>query len=121
MSQALEALDSRPSGCAASDLLDLGQPELGHECVTHLFNHAALEMVTQSIVVFSAPTSRLVHLNRAACHRLGFTQQQLRGMSLSEIAPQATPANLTDLFFHAVHSPNQEMRVRTVYRHRSGS
>jgi diguanylate cyclase (GGDEF)-like protein/PAS domain S-box-containing protein len=121
MSQVLEAVAERPKVGGPPDPIDIGQAQFEVAEVTHLCNHAALEMVTQSIVFFSAPASRLVHVNRAACHRLGFTQQQLRGMSLSEIAPQATPANLTDLYFHAMRSPNQEARVRTVYRHRSGS
>ena len=121
MSHTLETLGSRPNRYESSDPMDIGQSESGIEDLTHLCNHAALEMVTQSIVFFSAPTSRLVHVNRAACHRLGYTQQQLRGMRLSDIAPQATRANLIDLYSQAMRSANQEARVRTVYRHRNGS
>lgn len=121
MSHTLETVDGRPNRCDALDPIDTGQPAVGLEDLTHLCNHAALEMVTQSIVFFSAQTARLVHVNRAACHRLGYTQQQLRNMSLSDIAPQATRANLADLYGRAMRNENQEARVRTVYRHRSGS
>lgn len=121
MSQTLETLDGRANSYESSDPIDIEQSESGLEDVTHLCNHTALEMVTQSIVFFSAATLRLVHTNRAACHRLGYTQEQLRGMSLSDIAPQATRANLIDLYSQAMQSANQEARVRTIYRHRSGS
>jgi diguanylate cyclase (GGDEF)-like protein len=42
-------------------------------------------------------------------------------MSLLDIAPHATDANLTELCRHAMCSANQESRIRTVYRHRNGS
>lgn len=121
MSHTLETLDDRPNQYESPDPVNICDAESSLEDLTHLCNHAALEMVTQSIVFFSAPTSRLVHVNRAGCHRLGYTQQQLRSMSLSDIAPQATRANLAELYRHAMGSANQEARVRTVYRHRSGS
>jgi diguanylate cyclase (GGDEF)-like protein/PAS domain S-box-containing protein len=115
----LETIDGRPNRYESPCPVDADEPGLAD--ITHLCNHAALEMVTQSIVFFSAPTSRLVHANRAACHRLGYTQQQLRSMSLLDIAPHASRANLAELYGHAMRSENQESRVRTVYRHRSGS
>jgi diguanylate cyclase (GGDEF)-like protein/PAS domain S-box-containing protein len=115
----LETLDGRPNRYESPCAVDAGGP--GFEDITRLCNHAALEMVTQSIVFFSAPTSRLVHANRAACHRLGYTQQQLRSMSLLDLVPHASQANLAELYGHAMQSENQEARVRTVYRHRSGA
>jgi diguanylate cyclase (GGDEF)-like protein/PAS domain S-box-containing protein len=63
----------------------------------------------------------LLHANQAACCRLGYTRQQLRRVSLLDVAPQATRANLTELFALAIRSKNRETRLRTVYRHRSGS
>jgi diguanylate cyclase (GGDEF)-like protein/PAS domain S-box-containing protein len=120
MSYTLETLDTGPDRYECPEPANNSQSASGLEDITHLCNHAALEMVTQSIVFFSAPTSRLVHVNRAACHRLGYTQQQLRNMLLSDIAPQATSANLAVLHGHAIRSADQVVRVRTVYRHRSG-
>lgn len=119
MSETLNALDGRRYESIGS--IGIRSSESAIVEATHLCNHAALEMVTQSIVFFSAPSSRLVHVNRAGCHRLGYTQHQLRNMSLLDIAPQATRANLAELYQHALQDPNQEARVRTVYRHRSGS
>lgn len=121
MPDTLETLDGRPNRYGAPDPNGISQPELSLDDLTHLCNQAALEMVTESIVFFSAPTSRLVHVNRAAANCLGYTRQQLRSMSLLEIAPQATRANLTELCGRAMRSANQEARIRTVYRHRSGS
>jgi diguanylate cyclase (GGDEF)-like protein/PAS domain S-box-containing protein len=121
MSHTLETLDGRPDCYESLEPANFGRPASGLEDLTHICNHTALEMVTQSIVFFCAPTSRLVHVNRAACHRLGYTQQQLRNMLLSDIAPQATPANLAELYSQAMRSASQVARVRTIYRHRSGS
>ena len=121
MSHMLEALDALPGRYKFAEPVSIGQPASDLEDLTHFCNHAALEMVTQSIVFFSASTSRLVYVNRAACHRLGYLQQQLRKMSLWDIAPQATPANLAQLYRHAIRSANHIARVRTVYRHPSGS
>lgn len=121
MSQMLETIDGRPNCIGARDPGGIVQSQSGLADVTHLCNHAALEMVTQSIVFFSAATSRLVHVNRAASHRLGYTQQQLRSMSLLDIAPQVTRSNLIELCGRAIRSENQEVRLRTVYRHRNGT
>ncbi len=120
MSHTLDTLDGRQNRCRAPDLNTITQPP-SLNSLANLCNQAALEMVTESIVFFSAPTSRLVYANRAACRCLGYTGQQLQSMSLMDIAPQATRANLTDFWRRAMSSANQEARVRTVYRHRSGS
>jgi diguanylate cyclase (GGDEF)-like protein/PAS domain S-box-containing protein len=120
MSHTLETLDGRPTRRRAPGPNGIRQPA-SLDDLTNLCNQAALEMVSESIVFFSAPTSRLVHANRAACRCLGYTRQQLRSMSLLDIAPQATHANLTELWRRAASSANQEARVRTAYRHRSGS
>jgi diguanylate cyclase (GGDEF)-like protein/PAS domain S-box-containing protein len=121
MSYTFETVEGRTNRRAARDPIDTGQSVLGPEDLTHLCHYAALEMVTQSIVFFSATTSRVVHGNRAACHRLGYSQEQLRNLSLSDIAPHATRTNLAELYGRAMLNENQEARVRTVYRHRNGS
>jgi diguanylate cyclase (GGDEF)-like protein/PAS domain S-box-containing protein len=121
MLQTLEALRGIPNRHDAVDPADLGRPEFVFDELTHFCSQAALEMVPESIVFFSAPTSRLVHVNRAAANRIGYTQHQLRNMSLLDKAPQATGVNLAEFFRRATRRANQEARVRTVFRHRSGS
>jgi diguanylate cyclase (GGDEF)-like protein/PAS domain S-box-containing protein len=121
MAHTLEALCGIPKRDADLDRTSVGRPEPGCDELTQLCNEAALEMVPESIVFFSARTSRLVHANRAAADCLGYPQDQLLNLSLLEIAPQASSVNLAALHRRAMRRPNQEARVRTVYRHRSGS
>ncbi len=121
MSHTLETLDGRLNWYGGPHTKGISQPELSLDKLTHLCSQTALEMVRESIVFFSASTSRLVHANRAAANCLGYTQQQLRSMSLWDIAPQATRASLTEIYRRALRSSKHEARVRTVYRHRSGT
>jgi diguanylate cyclase (GGDEF)-like protein/PAS domain S-box-containing protein len=116
----LETLDGLAS-CRASNPSVIDLPDWNLDDLTRLCNQTALEMVTEPIVFLAAQTSRLIHVNRAACHCLGYTRQQVRNLSLLDIAPQATRSSLTELFGRAMGSTNQETRVRTVYRHRNGS
>jgi diguanylate cyclase (GGDEF)-like protein len=60
-------------------------------------------------------------VNRAACEHLGYAQYQLQRMSVREIAPLATKAKLAALCDRIGRSAKQRARIRTVYRHRSGT
>jgi diguanylate cyclase (GGDEF)-like protein/PAS domain S-box-containing protein len=121
MSQALKPLDAAlvryenacPTGIRTQNLC-LDEP-------AHHYTDAILDVVTDPIVLFSLPNLRLVFVNRAAAICLGYSQQQLRRMSVLDIAPQATGANLAEIYRRAMRSANQEALVRTVYRHQSGS
>jgi diguanylate cyclase (GGDEF)-like protein/PAS domain S-box-containing protein len=120
MSHALEPLDGRPVRNENPHPKGTRQPELCLDDLTHGFNQIALDMVTESIVLFSAPTTRLIHVNRAACECLGFSQTQLRRMSLLDIAPHANSGTLAEMIRRAMRKATQHERVQTVYRHRGG-
>ena len=121
MSVALETLDGRSNRCQTLSSGGTVQPELSAEELTHLCSQTALEMVSESIVFVSATTSRLIHANRAACRRLGYSRHQLQSLSLSDIAPQATPAVFSEIARRAMRGAKQETWVRSVCRHRNGS
>lgn len=121
MSQALKPLDAALARYGSACPKGIREQKLCLDDPAHLFTDAILDMVTDSIVLFSLPTSRLVHVNRAAANCLGYSQQQLRLMSLLDIAPQATGSNLGEIYRRAMRSANRETLVRTVYRHQSGS
>src|SRR4051794_14949538 len=89
MSHALQTLDGRPLRYKNSRHKEIRQPKLRSDDLTHRRNEIALDMVSDSVVFFTALTSRLVDMNRAACQSLGYSQRQLRRMSLLDIAPDA--------------------------------
>ncbi len=121
MSHAFERLEIGPARFDSSQPMGFRQPQLCHDDLTHLGTQVALDMVAESIVFFSAPSRRLIHVNREASRCLGYTQQQLQRKSLLDVAPQATGANLAEICRRAIRSATQETRVRTAYRHRNGS
>jgi diguanylate cyclase (GGDEF)-like protein/PAS domain S-box-containing protein len=121
MSEALKPLEAAPIKYGNTGAEGIRQLKLRLDHPRHHFTEPILDMVTNWIVFFSARTSRLVLVNRAAADSFGYTQQQLRRMSLLDIAPQATDANLKEIYRRVMMSTNQEARVRTVYRHQSGS
>ena len=85
------------------------------------WNQLALDMVADSVLFFSAPTTRLANVNRAACHHLGYSRQQLRRMSLVEIAPHATRGSLANRIASAMQGNVQDAYLQTVYRHQDGT
>jgi diguanylate cyclase (GGDEF)-like protein/PAS domain S-box-containing protein len=121
MSQALKPPDAALTKYGNACPKGIRKHNLCLDDPAHIFTEAILDMVTDSIVFFSLPTSRLVLVNRAAANCLGYSQQELRRMSLMDIAPQATVANLAEIYRRAMRSANNETLVRTVYRHQSGA
>jgi diguanylate cyclase (GGDEF)-like protein/PAS domain S-box-containing protein len=121
MSQALKTLEAEQARHRNACPKGIRQPKLCLDDPAHLFTPAILDMVTESIVLFSAVNSRMVLVNRAAANCLGYSQQQLQRMTLLDIAPQATGSNLSEIYRRAMRSANQETRVRTIYRHQNGS
>jgi diguanylate cyclase (GGDEF)-like protein/PAS domain S-box-containing protein len=121
MSHMLETVDGRANllGVTESLVLEPRQP-VPTELI-ELCDRAAIEMSMESMGFFSAHSHRIIRVNRAACEYLGYTQHQLQRMSVHEIAPQATNAQLAKLCNRVARSANQRGRVRTVYRHRSGA
>src|SRR5215218_2348701 len=121
MSQALKPLDAAQARSGETFPRRFKHPKFCLDDPAHLFTPTVLDMVTEPILFFSAANSRLVFVNRAAANCLGYSQQQLRCMSLLDITPQATGTNMTEIYRRAMRSANQEARVRTVCRHQSGS
>lgn len=85
------------------------------------WNQVALDMVADTVLFFSAPTTRLVNANRAACDHVGYSRQQLRRMSLADIAPQATQGRLADQIDRVMRGKLRDAHLRTVYRHQDGT
>lgn len=121
MSHTFESHEIGPARFDNSQPMGIRQPQLRHDDLMHFRTHVALDMIAESIVFFSAPNGRLMHVNRAASRCLGYSQQQLQCKSLVDIAPQATHENIAEICRRALRSPTLQTRFRTAYRHRSGS
>lgn len=80
------------------------------------WNQVALDMVADSVLFFSTPTARLANVNLAACRQLGFSRQEMRHMSLADIAPHAKRGNLAEQITRVVRGSLQDAHVETVYR-----
>ena len=81
----------------------------------------ALDLVADSVLFFSNPTTSLVSVNRAACRHLGYSRQQLCRMSLADIAPRTTRGSLADRIDRVMRGRLQEAHLKTVYRHQNGT
>jgi diguanylate cyclase (GGDEF)-like protein/PAS domain S-box-containing protein len=120
MSHVLQPLDGRPTRYGIALPTRVIHAEQCLDEVLHRFTQPALDMVTDSVVFFSAPTMRVLHLNRAACDCLGYSPAHFARMSLLDIAPQANRGHLAEIIRRAMHDAAQEASTQTVYRHRSG-
>lgn len=99
---------------------EFAQPKTSLLDSRHRWNEIALDMVSESVVFFSAPQTRLIHVNRAACQCLGYSQQQLQDLSLLDIAPHANHGKLAEIIRLGLSDTSSAGRIRTVYRHRNG-
>lgn len=121
MSQGIESLDAGPVHDAGAHLNGTQEAVPSLDDVTHRISQIALDMVIEPILFFTAPTSRLIHANRAACACLGYSHAELRRMSLLDIAPQANSGQLAEILQRDSLALVDGSSVHTVYRHRSGS
>lgn len=81
------------------------------------WNQVALDMVTDSVLFFSTPTARLANVNLATCRQLGYSRQEMRNMSLVDIAPHAGRGVLANHINSVCRGSLQDAHLETVYRH----
>lgn len=101
----------------------LGTEPLGQLGERHAvgWNQVALDMVTDSVLFFSTPTARLANVNLAACRQLGYSRQEMRSMSLADIAPHAKLGILAEQITCVLRGSLQDAHVETVYRHQNST
>ncbi len=121
MSHALETLDRRPHRFADSRHDEIGHPKLHRDHLTQCASEIALDMVTEPVVFFAAPTTPLVSVNRAAAECLGYSLPQLQRLSLLDIALDTDGGVLAESIRRLTRGDLVECCVRTAYRHRSGA
>jgi diguanylate cyclase (GGDEF)-like protein/PAS domain S-box-containing protein len=121
MSHGIESLDASSVQATSAGYSSNSDPTLSFDELIHCSTQFALDMVSEPIVCFSAPMSRLIHANRAACHYLGYSQADLRRKSFFDIAPQANSGPLAEILNSESAGDAADVSLHTVFRDGSGS
>src|SRR5438067_1325992 len=104
-----------------SRVLEVPREKPIRRTIRRMDTEIALDMVADSVLFFSDPTTPLVSVNRAACRHLGYSRRELRRMSLADIAADVIRGSLADRIARIRRGKLQQARVQTVYRHQNGT
>jgi diguanylate cyclase (GGDEF)-like protein/PAS domain S-box-containing protein len=85
------------------------------------WNQVALDMVADSVLFFSVPSMRLVGINRATCDHLGYSQHQLKRMSILQLVSQAERRNVAESIDRFIRGNLPDMQFRTSYCRQDGA
>lgn len=75
----------------------------------------------QEIYIFAADTLRFQRVNRGACRNLGYTEEELLGMTPIDLKPEFDEAGFRALLAPLLQGEQEQIRFRTVHRRKDGS
>lgn len=80
-----------------------------------------IERSLNEIFVFDPVTFRFSFANRGAARNLGYSEEELRGMTPMDLVPGMTPDDFGAMFRELDESPGEVYRLETVHRRKDGS
>ncbi len=80
-----------------------------------------IERSLNEIFVFDPVTLRFLFANRGAARNLGYSEEQLRGMTPMDLVPGMTPDDLGAMLREADARPGEVHRFETIHRRKDGS
>ena len=80
-----------------------------------------LDSITDGVFVFDAETLLFTHVNQGAVEQVGYSREELIGMTMLHIAPDFTDAKLRALLEPLERGAISSTTFTTVHRHRDGT
>ena len=80
-----------------------------------------IERSLNEIFIFDPATFRFLFANRGAARNLGYSEEELRGMTPMDLVPGMTPDELGAMFRAADARPGEVHRFETTHRRKDGS
>ena len=80
-----------------------------------------LDHSLNEIYIIDAETFRFVHANHGALENLGYTMEELRGMTPLELNPSRTRASFTELLSPLFHGTQKNLTFTSNHRRKDGS
>lgn len=80
-----------------------------------------IESSTNEVYIFEAETFKFIHTNRAAQQNLGYTMEELRGLTPVDLGVAYTQDMFGDLIGPLVAGAGDEVHIETVHRRKDGS
>jgi len=84
------------------------------------FGHI-LDQSLNEIFIFDAETLGFVHVNHGARENIGYTMEELRGLTALDIKPEHTPASFAELIAPLLEGTQDNIEYTTVHRRKDGS
>jgi PAS domain S-box-containing protein len=83
--------------------------------------HDVVARSLNEIYVFDPETLRFLFANRGACHNMGYTQQELAGLTIPDIKPEFTAATFRAMLEPLRSSERPALVYETLHRRKDGS
>jgi two-component system sensor histidine kinase DevS len=80
----------------------------------------ALDATRDAVLVLEADTLRFTYASRGATEQVGYSRDELLGMTMLHIAPEFTERQLRDLLGPLARGEQTSIMLTTVHRHRDG-
>ena len=80
-----------------------------------------LDRSLNEIYIFDAESLHFVHVNHGARENLGYTMEELRGLTPLDIKPQHTPASFAEMVAPLLAGTQNYIEFTTVHRRKDGS
>lgn len=81
---------------------------------------ATLDASDDAIFIFDAGTLRCIYVNEGAIRQLGYTREQLLGMTPAEYQVDCNEAKLREILSPMIGGQQRSIRITTSHRHRDG-
>jgi PAS domain S-box-containing protein len=82
---------------------------------------AVLDATSDALSIFDADTLRFIYVNKGAADHVGYSRDELLGMTMLHIAPQFTEATLRATLEPLLQGEKPSHTLTTVHRHRDGT
>jgi two-component system sensor histidine kinase DevS len=80
-----------------------------------------LDTTRDGVLIFDADTLLFTYVNEGACHQVGYSRDELLGMTMLHIAPEFTEQKLRDLLEPLARGDIASITFMTVHRRRDGT
>ena len=80
-----------------------------------------LEKSLNEIYIFDAQSLHFVHVNHGARDNIGYTMEELRGLTPLDIIPEHTPASFAKMVAPLLEGTQDNIEFTTVHRRKNGS